>query len=187
MVWSRFALSWVIVALACTGPLRAFGEEEAPPPPEAHAILVDETPVIDGILDDAAWDKAEVIDRFTQVEPKNGEAPTYATEVRVLTDGETLFIGFRGYDDEPDKIVANRMGRDELFFYDDHFLVSIDPSHNHRSGYFFLVNALGGRRDGSFERDIVEANWDGIWYADSKLDAEGWTAEIAIPFRTVAL
>lgn len=187
MAWSRLVLSWLVVALVCAEPLRAFAEEAEAPPPEARAILVDEAPTIDGILDDVVWEKAEVIERFTQVEPKNGEAPTQATEVRVLTDGETLFIGFRGFDDDPDEIVANRMGRDELFFYDDHLLVSIDPSHNHRTGYFFLVNALGGRRDGSFERDVVEANWDGIWYADSKIDALGWTAEIAIPFRTVAL
>jgi Domain of unknown function (DUF5916) len=177
--------SWNALALAALA-LFSVGQATAAPP-EARAVLVDEAPVLDGVLDDPVWQRAEPIDEFTQVEPKNGEPGSFATEVRILTDGESLFIAFRGYDAEPDQIVANRLGRDELFFYDDHLLVSIDPSHNHRTGYFFLVNPLGGRRDGSFERDIVEANWDGIWYAQARIDADGWTAEIEIPFRTIAL
>lgn len=197
MIRLRNALALTVLALVCAGPGVAAGQGAAaqagagsegdPAPPEARAVLVDEAPVLDGVLDDPVWQQAEPIGDFTQVEPKNRAPGTFATEVRILTDGESLFIGFRGYDAEPDRIVANRLGRDELFFYDDHLLVSIDPSHNHRTGYFFLVNPRGGRRDGSFERDIVEANWDGIWYAQARIDAEGWTAEIAIPFRTVAL
>lgn len=196
------AASTLVFAFALGAPGRALAKQpegaageppppsvprEMPAPPEARAVLVDEPPVIDGRLDDPVWQQALVIDGFTQVEPRNGEAPSVVTEVRIVTDGETLFLSVRAFDDEPDQIVANRMGRDELFFFDDHLLVSIDPNHDHRTGYFFLVNPVGGRRDGSFERDVVEPNWDGIWYADARIDAQGWTAEMAIPFRTLAL
>ncbi len=77
------------------------------------------------------------------------------------------------------------MGRDELFFFDDHLLLSIDPFLDRRNGYFFLVNPAGGRRDGTIERDRTESNWDGIWYAAARIDSEGWTAEVAIPFKTL--
>lgn len=146
---------------------------------------MDEVPILDGSLKDAVWERAEIADDFEQVEPVPGGRPSFRTEMRVLTDGDTLFIGLRAYDDDPDGIVVNRMGRDEFFFWDDHFLLSIDPFRDRRNGYFFLVNAVGGRRDGSIERDSTESNWDGIWYAAAQIDEGGWSAEIAIPFKTL--
>lgn len=177
----------LLALLAVSFPPHARGADDEVPTPRARAVLVAEAPVIDGVLDDAIWSESPVYDAFTQVEPVQGAAPSQRTEMRILTDGETLYIGLRAWDDEPDRIVVNRMGRDELFFYDDHFLITLDPFLNRRSGYFFLVNPAGGRRDGTFERDVSEPNWDGIWYADARIDAEGWTAELAIPFRTLAL
>ncbi len=153
--------------------------------PQAFAVYVDEVPLIDGDLSDPVWEKARVIDNFTQVEPKTGAAPSYRTEARVLTDGETLFVSFRAYDPEPEKIVANRMARTETFFYDDGFNVLLDTFHDRRSGYFFQVNPNSGRRDATFDGDNYEENWDGIWYAQARIDAEGWTAEVAIPFKTL--
>lgn len=153
--------------------------------PEARAVLVDEAPLIDADLSDPVWEKAEVISDFTQVEPRGGEAPSFRTEVRILTDGDTLFVSLRAYDPEPDKIFVNRMARSELFLYDDNFNVILDTFHDHRSGYFIQINPVGGRRDGTFEGDVFEENWDGIWYAKAKIDEQGWRAEIAIPFKTL--
>ena len=153
--------------------------------PRAFAVYVDEAPLIDGDLSDPVWDKARVIDEFTQVEPKTGAAPSYRTETRVLTDGDTLFVSFRAYDPEPEKIVANRMARTETFFYDDGFNVLLDTFHDRQNGYFFQVNPNSGRRDATFDGDNYEENWDGIWYAEAQIDDEGWTAEFAIPFKTL--
>jgi Carbohydrate family 9 binding domain-like/Domain of unknown function (DUF5916) len=182
--WARAGLI-VVTLLGCL--LDEVVRAEESESPHVFAVLVDEPPIIDGVLDDAAWAKAEVIERFTQVEPATGAEPTFRTEVRILTDGEMLYIAFRGYDDEPEKIVANRMSRDEFFFFDDNLLVVIDPFHNKRTGYFFNLNPVGGRRDGTIEGDVSEGNWNGIWYGDAQIDAEGWTGEMAIPFKTLSL
>ena len=153
--------------------------------PVANAVFVEAGPTIDGVLDDPVWERAEVIREFTQVEPINCTAGRFRSEIRILTDGETLFFSLRAYDPEPDKIVANRMARNEIFFYDDGFNILLDTFLDRQNGYFFQVNPNGGRRDGTFARDNFEENWDGIWYANARIDAEGWTAEVALPFKTL--
>lgn len=153
--------------------------------PTAHAVFVEEPPVIDGRLDDAAWQGVPVIRDLTQVEPIFCTPASFESEIRIVTDGEKLYLSIRAYDPEPEKIVANRMGRSEVFFYDDNFTVLLDTFHDRQNGFFFQVNPNGGRRDGSFARDVFEENWDGIWFADAKIDAEGWTAEMEIPFKTL--
>jgi hypothetical protein len=153
--------------------------------PTVHAVLVEEAPIIDAELDDPVWQKAELITDLTQVEPLQGAPPSFRTEIRIITDGDTLFISIHAFDPEPDKIVANRMARSELFFYDDYFSINLDTFHDHRSGFFFQINPVGGRRDATFEGDLFEENWDGIWYAKAKIVETGWVGEMAIPFKTL--
>ncbi|MAG32649.1 MAG: hypothetical protein CL908_17330 [Deltaproteobacteria bacterium] len=174
--------SGIVAALLTPNPASAVPVGETP---IANAVLVEEGPTIDGVLDDAIWEKAEVITDLTMVEPTAGAPPSFRSEIRILTDGKTLYFSLRAYDPEPDKIVANRMARTEMFFYDDGFNMLLDTFHDRRSGFFFQVNPNGGRRDGTFEGDSYEENWDGIWYANSRIDELGWTTEVAIPFKTL--
>ena len=153
--------------------------------PRAEAVFVTEAPVLDGVLDDPVWQEAEVITNLTQVVPVFCSDPSFRSEIRIVTDGDTLFFSLRAYDPEPDKIVANRMARSEILFYDDGFNIQLDTFHDRRNGFFFQVNPNGGRRDGSFARDFFEENWDGIWYASARIDDKGWVAEVAIPFKTL--
>ena len=155
--------------------------------PRARAAKVDNAPIIDAILDDPAWQQAEPISDFTQVEPVEGAPPSFRTEVRIVTNNESLFMSLRAFDPEPDKIVANMMGRGEFFLFDDNFTVVFDTFHDHRNGFFIQVNPHGGRRDGTFERENFQENWDGIWYAKARIDERGWVAEIEIPFRTFSI
>ncbi len=173
---------WVLllVALALAVPARA------EPPPRATVAFVTERPEIDGALDDPVWRQATVVDDFTQVEPAEGAPPTFRTEVRFVSDTDSLFIAFRAYDPDPGAIVANLMARDEFLFFDDNFTLILDTFHDRRNGYFFQVNPNGGRRDATFTPQRFEENWDGIWYAKARIDDEGWTAEIEIPFKTLS-
>ncbi len=154
-------------------------------PPHIRAIRVDVGPVIDGVLDDEIWQSAEVIDDFTQVEPRLGAPPSERTEVRILIDRETLYFGVSCFDRRADEIVARRMQRDDFFFLEDSISFTIDTFHDHRNGFLFQTGPHGGRRDGSFENRNFESNWDGIWSAKARITSEGWFAEIAIPFKTL--
>lgn len=149
---------------------------------------VETSPVLDADLSDPVWSQARVIDNFTVVEPNTGDTPSERTEVRIVSDGDSIFFGVRCYDSDPDGIIAQRMERDDFFFRDDNFAIAIDTFHDHRNGYFIQVNPRGGRRDGIFEgTQFFESNWDGIWFAKAKIDDQGWVAEIQIPYKTLAM
>ena len=143
--------------------------------------------IIDGVLDDPAWGEAAVIDELWQVEPVEGAPPTQRTEVRVLYNDDFIYFGIRCYDDEPDRIIATQLKRDGSLDADDRIEIVIDPFFDRRNGYLFATNPVGARGDALIEenREVLE-NWDGIWYAGSTIDEQGWSAEIAIPFKTIS-
>lgn len=143
-------------------------------------------PIIDGRLDEPAWATAGIIDELTQVEPEEDAPPSMPTEIRLLYDSNFLYIGIRAFD-EPELIIANEMRHDTSFESDDHIAFIIDTFFDRRNAYRMRVNPLGARSDGLIEasRDIGD-EWDGIWYAKTSIDDEGWVAEIAIPFKTVS-
>ncbi|MCH2173820.1 carbohydrate binding family 9 domain-containing protein [Myxococcota bacterium] len=154
--------------------------------PRVRAVHVEEGPVIDGLLDDPVWTRANSIDEMIQVIPISGGEPSERTVARFLTDGEFLYIGIRAYDRDPESLVARRMKRDDFFFFDDNVGVSIDPFRDGLNGYFFQVNPNGGRREVSFEGHLFEKDWNGVWYAKANIDDAGYTVEMAIPFQSIS-
>lgn len=144
-------------------------------------------PVIDGLLDDPCWRTAAVLTHFVQVLPVEGAAPSERTEVRVLYTPDQLFLGIRCDDDDPDGILAKQMRHDGDFVSDDKVEVVIDSFGRQREGYFFAVNPAGARSEGLVE-DFNRENplWDTLWRAHARVDDHGWTAEIAIPFKSLS-
>ena len=153
--------------------------------PRAYVTFVEQGPELDGVLDDPVWQRAEPITEFTQVEPVQLGPPSYPTEVRFLSDRDSLYISFRGYDPHPDQIVANLMERDAFLFFDDNFTIVLDTFHDKRNGFFFQVNPNAGRRDATFSGNRFEQDWNGIWNAKARIDSQGWVAEIEIPYKTL--
>ena len=112
---------------------------------EAHRI-VDEPPQIDGILDDAVWQHAEPRSGFIQLEPARGSAATDDTEFRIAYDVHNLYVAFRCYDAEPNKII-NRDDTARRHLCSDVISFFIDPHHDHRTGYKFATNPAGVQSD----------------------------------------
>lgn len=180
------AVAVAALALAARAAVGATAEVDAPPRVEIARIAPSEAPRIDGRLDDPVWTRAARIADFVQVEPVEGAPASQATDVRLATDGRTLFVGVRCFDDQPERIVAQLLARDVVLGEDDLVSIALSPFHDRRTGYLFQVNALGARRDALVEDQAQRVEWDGIWRAKARIDARGWTAEIAIPFATVA-
>lgn len=156
--------------------------------PQLALTRTDIKPTIDGFLDEPLWQSTAVIDDLTQVEPVEGAEPSQLTKVHITYDNDFIYFGIRCFDSEPDKIIARQMQRDADLGPDDRVLIVIDPYFDHRNGYFFAVNPLGARRESLIENNSsVRDDWDGIWYAKSQIDEQGWTTEIAIPFKTIAI
>ena len=78
-----------------------------------------EPPVLDGVLDEAAWAAAEPITDFVQIDPMLGAPPSEPTEVRILYDADYLYIGARLHDRDPAHIVRNVMVRQARLFGED--------------------------------------------------------------------
>ncbi|HEY0512850.1 MAG TPA: DUF5916 domain-containing protein [Thermoanaerobaculia bacterium] len=144
-------------------------------------------PQIDGRLDEPVWQQAAVMKNFTQYEPEEGKPPTQATEVRVGYDRDNLYFGIRCFDTEPGRIKANNLQRDGDMNFDDTVRIMLDTFHDRTSAFSFYVNSLGAQVDSLLRNNGEEENfeWDGLWYVATARDAQGWTAEIAIPFKTL--
>ncbi len=147
-----------------------------------------ETPLkIDGVLDDPGWRYARFQGQFTQREPQEGAPASERTEVGFLYDGRNLYIGIRCYDSEAEKIIAREMRRDAIVDDDDYFEMALDTYHDHRSGYYFITNPHGVKREAILANEGREYNpsWDGVWLCKAKITQEGWFVEMAIPWKTL--
>lgn len=138
-------------------------------------------------LEDPRWQQALELGEFTQVDPREGSAPTFPTQVRMFRDDSALHIFVRLFDAQPNQIVAREMLRDASLDGDDIVRVVIDPFGRGREGYLFEVNPRGARRDALLEGDrIIRYDWDGRWTAQAGIDDQGWWAVLRIPFATLS-
>jgi len=165
----------------------------------AHRIPADagERVALDGRLSEGLWSAAPPAGDFRQREPLEGEPATEPTEVRVLYDDDNLYVGIVAYDSEPERVVARILQRDKLmepvgfgtglqFAGDDGVAVLLDPFHDHRNAVIFATNANGAELEALLtDEGSLNIDWRGVWEVAAARTAEGWSAEIAIPWRTL--
>ncbi len=174
-------------ALACCLSVLAWDAAAEESRPIVRAVRCEQAPKIDGRLDDEVWQTSGVIEGLQQKLPvAYGEASSQ-TQIRILYDSKFLYIGVRALDAEADKIIARKMVRDGNMSGDDRITISLDTFSDLRNGYHFEVNPLGNKRDGLIENGVITYEWDGIWYADARIDERGYVLEIAIPFQTLSI
>ena len=151
------------------------------------AFMVDEPPVLDGVLDDDAWAFGAVITDLHQVIPAEFEPPSEDSLIYVVYTKDALYVGARFYDREPDKIGALVLRQGDWSWGEDTITVMIDPLNQGRNGYAFDLSANGLRNQALYE-NVTRQNWSwqGIWHGEARLDEEGWIAELEIPFKTLS-
>jgi hypothetical protein len=122
---------------------------------------------------------------FIQREPSDGEAATHPTEVYLGYDDEHLYIVFLAFDQEPDKVRA-RMVRREDVFGDDTVEVILDTFADQRRGYAFLTNPYGIQWDALWtEGQWFDESFDTIWNSEGRLTEQGYMVRMAIPFKSL--
>ncbi len=143
--------------------------------------------MVDGALDEGAWQGAPVAGDFVQGEPRTGQPATEATEVRVLYDASTLYIGAYLHDREAAGIIVNDIKKDFKEEEQDDFEVLLDTFHDKQNGYLFITNLLGARADRQVanEGKEVNASWDAVWTVKTSRVTDGWIVEMAIPFSSL--
>jgi hypothetical protein len=159
----------------------------------AQATRVDHAPKLDGTLDDPLWLQATPVAAFLQREPYEGQPPTEKTEVRILYTRHEVYFGITCLDSDPERIVATELRRDVSQELDDYFEIVIDSSHDRRNGYVFQLNPLGTQRDALITEEQRtdsgtgdgDPGWDGVWTSEARVNEQGWTATVSIPFSTL--
>ena len=156
--------------------------------PQLIAVPTTELIAVDGVLDEAAWQTAQTIDTLRQREPDEGAPASERTQVRVLYSSTRLYVGITCFDSNPEAIVASRFDRDAKLDADDRVSLLFDTFHDRRNAFVFQINAVGARFDQIISDEGQDRNpdWNGIWYARTRLTPQGWTAEVAIPFQTLS-
>ena len=179
--------------------------------PLARAFLVDGAPEIDGdVLGEAIWDDIVPATGFLQNTPDEGQPASERTEVRIIYTEDTVYFGIVCYVSDPSTIIVSDSRRDSSLNDTDSFQIIIDTYLDKQNGFLFGTNPAGveydgqvtneGQGGGRFGGGVVRrsgsqqqrgsgggfnVNWDGVWQVSAEISELGWTAEIAIPFRTL--
>lgn len=151
-----------------------------------RAVRVNDAPVIDGVLDDAVWQQAELVTDFHQNRPGDHAVPSERTELYVVYTADALYIAARMYDSEPDLIAAPTLRHGQGLPFDDRLVIILDPFNQGRAGYRFETNLNGVRHDALYTTPFrFSLDWNTIWDTATSVDGNSWIAEVEIPFKSL--
>jgi len=159
-------------------------------------------PEIDGnVLEDVIWKPVTPIGNLTQIKPNFGEEASEKTEVRVGYTTKFFYVSVICYDSDPGNIVVSDSRRDADLGDDDSFLFILDTYNDRQNGFLFGTNADGMEYDaqidnegqGNFNANRQQGgviggtniNWDASWEVKTEIGDYGWSAEFAIPLRSL--
>lgn len=167
-----------------TAPEAPVGEPAEEPAPDASSRVVPATSpiVVDGRLDEPAWQAAAAVPVPWEWFPQDNAAAPVETVALVTFDAERLYVGFRVRDPRPAEIRAHYADRDDAFA-DDWVGFGIDPFNDRRTAYLFRVNPLGVQMDARLSdvEGSQDWSWDAIWDSAARLTPEGYVVEAAVP------
>src|SRR5688500_18541037 len=188
----------VVCAALVAVPARAEQAAAAPPYPmisrgadgaaTLRAVHLAEPLRIDGRLDEALYAGVPPISDFIQIEPQEGSPATERTELWLAFDAEHVYVTFRCFESQPDRVVAKEMRRDHSSVWngDDNVSFFLDTFHDRRNGVEFTVYSIGGRSEGQTTNERqYNADWNPIWAFEVGRFEGGWVVEMAIPFKSL--
>lgn len=170
--------------------------------PQARATALETGPFIDGnVLEDPVWQQLQPIGDLTQTTPNLGQPASEKTDIRIGYDNHNLYIGVVCYDSAPQKLVVTDARRDGSLENTDAISFILDTYHDGQNGFVFGTNSIGVEYDaqvdnegqGNFNQNRQQGgmiggfnlNWDASWVVKTQISEIGWSAEFAIPFRTI--
>ena len=173
--------------LALALPAWALDPGSLPRPTALRLAAGDAPPVIDGRLDDPAWQRAPVYDRFVQYLPVDKQPARWRTTVQVLVTADALVFGIRAWDPEPGRIRAPLARRDQVRGDQDFISVLVDPVGHRRSAQYVRVGASGNVQDGLFsaEEDSEDAAPDFDVEAAVARLPDGYSVELRWPLAAL--
>ena len=158
------------------------------------------TPItIDGVMDEASWEEADVADRFNQTFPYDSSEAIAATEVRMTYDDDFIYLIAIMHNLGPREYVTPSLKRDFRGRGFDGFTLVLDTYKDKTNAFVFGVNPYGVQREGLITNggnssgrrtpgsgsSAFSLTWDNKWTSEAKIYDDYWIAEMAIPFKTL--
>ena len=159
--------------------------------PRVRATRTDAPPTIDGRLDDEVWRTAAMLSEFVQQSPLDGAPATEETEVYIAYDRDHVYFAFYLHYTDPGILRASRADRDTTW-QDDLITVYLDPFLDQQRCYDFDLNGYNVQGDGVINAGqtrggpipVADRSWDALFYSGAQIVDDGYTAEMAIPFKS---
>lgn len=143
---------------------------------------------LDGVLDEASWQDAEMAVDFWQIWPADSTPAKTNTEVKITYDDKFLYVGAKMYNYDDKKYLVNSLRRDFQGAEIDGFHVNFDTFYDNNNAINFAINPAGAQREGTISdggNGRVDTSWDNKWFSEVKVNPDYWIAEMAIPFKTL--
>jgi hypothetical protein len=145
--------------------------------------------VIDGVLDEPAWQESFVATNFFLNFPVDTALAPFQTEARITFNDQFLYVSFVCHDDDKPYIVQS-LKRDFDFDNNDNVTVLLGPYNDKQNGFFFTVSPYSVQLEGTISGggagdNSYSENWDNKWYSKSTRHPDKWIAEIAVPFKSI--
>lgn len=141
-------------------------------------------PIIDGKLDDPIWKQAPRAETF--IDGITDKPADEQTEAWLAYDDKAIYVAFHCHDRKPQEIVARELRYGGSMSGDDSVSFGIDPYYSRGSDQSsFLVNARGTQAEYIAGGRTAKREWSGIWHAAAQRNADGWTAEMQIPWHVL--
>ena len=170
--------------------------------PSFDANYIDQSPEIDGnVLNDNIWKSVPSIGPFTQTKPLIGNPSSEETDLKIAFTKDFMFIGVVCYDSSPNTLVVSDSRRDANLDNDDSFLFIVDTYNDQQNGFLFGTNSVGMEYDAQIDNEGVgnrtaqrqqggvvggtNLNWDASWIVKTQIAEYGWSAEFAIPLKSL--
>lgn len=180
LTWSAVHLDAQVTVTSPTTSRRNLAE------PNVRVVRTDEAFRLDAKFSEAIWQTSDSIVDFRQREPLEGESATERTVVKIARDGERLYVAVRAYDRDMRAVRSTQLRRDADLSSDDNVTILIDSYRDRRGAFLFRTNPNGAMWDAQLTGfDNVNENWNGIWDVATRRDSVSWSAEFAIPIRTL--
>ncbi len=153
---------------------------------KTRATYIDYPMTPDGKLDEPVWESADVTEEFWQYFPTDSLRAEYQTEIKILFDETTLYVGIIAYSSGPDYVVSS-LRRDYLGTQNDNVTIMFDTFKDGTNAFFFGVTPYGVRREGQISDGGSNFNrtWDIKWQGESQKYDDRYVIEMAIPFTSL--
>ncbi|WP_205783214.1 carbohydrate binding family 9 domain-containing protein [Flagellimonas allohymeniacidonis] len=197
---------WALMAFLLVSPV-LFSQQDSTATssverPYYQATFLVQDPEVDGeIRREALWETVPLAQPLIQLRPTYGAPVSEKTEIRVAYSKTTFYVAVVCYDTEPEKLVVSDSRRDADLNDEDSFLFIIDTYNDQQNGFLFGTNAQGMEYDaqidnegkGNFNANRQQGgviggtniNWDATWSVKTQMGDYGWSAEFAIPLRSL--